>query len=232
MVLVLNFFLNDAFAATFDQVIREQLESTGVSLDFVRVRGAQEVENLLNSLSDYTHVILSGSEASPMEDYGWETPMADVLTHCQEQRKPVLGICYGHQLLVRLLAGKEYLRVAPKPEFGWANVQLKANPLFEGLKDPVFVLSHYDEALALPSDFTLLAESERCPVHAFQYGQLPIWGVQFHPEYDLASSQEIFEVLQTKDPLFKERFIDELEDEHRFRQNRRLFENFINQSTT
>ncbi|MEN1760453.1 type 1 glutamine amidotransferase [Anoxynatronum sibiricum] len=229
MVLVLNFFLDDVFAATFDRVICSQLEETGEPVHFLRVRGEKEVTELLEDLSPFSHLILSGSEASPMEDYGWETPMAAVLAHCQEHRKPVLGICYGHQLLVRLLAGKEYLRVAPKPEFGWANIQLPANPLFEGLEDPVFVLSHYDEALALPEDFQLLAVSERCPVHAFQYGELPIWGVQFHPEYDLASSQEIFDVLKTKDPHFKESFIDQLEDEQRFRQNRRLFVNFINQ---
>jgi GMP synthase (glutamine-hydrolysing) len=51
---------------------------------------------------------------------------------------------------------------------------------------------HFDEACDLPADFHVLAASDRCAVHAFQYRDLPVWGVQFHPEYGPEEAGPIF----------------------------------------
>ena len=227
MVLVLNFFLSDAFAVSFDRMIAEHLKDTGKEIKFVRVSAAITSEEVLIDADRCTHLILSGSEASTLNDYGWEEPMKTVVMNFIEAKKPVLGICYGHQFLVRILAGKNHLRVAPLPEIGWGNIKLQSNPLFEGIKEPVCLLSHFDEAVELPADFHILGASEKCGVHAFQYKELPVWGVQFHPEYDTVSGKEIFDDHEVTEPRFKALFFSEMCDAVQLEQNKKFFTNFI-----
>ena len=228
MVLVLNFFLQDDFARSFDRVIQGHLSKAGQEGRFIRVRENTTAAEVLQQADETTHLILSGSEASTLDDLGWEEEMKKVVETFIQENKPILGICYGHQFLVRCLAGKAHLRKAPQPEMGWGNLSLKENPLFRGLQRPVCLLSHYDEAMNLPEEFTVLGASDKCDIHAFQYKDLPVWGVQFHPEYDLEAGKEIFDDLKEKDPAFPHQFVDELEEESRLEQNSQFFINFIN----
>ena len=228
MVLVLNFFLQDDFAKSFDRVIQGHLSKAGQKGHFIRIRENTTAAEVLQQAGEATHLILSGSEASTLDDLGWEDEMKNVVETFMQQNKPILGICYGHQFLVRCLAGKAHLRKAPHPEMGWGNLSLKENPLFSGLQRPVCLLSHYDEAVNLPEDFTVLGSSDKCDIHAFQYKHLPVWGVQFHPEYDLEAGKEIFDDLKEKDPDFTHQFVDQLEEESRLEQNSQFFINFIN----
>lgn len=228
MVLVLNFFLQDDFAKSFDRVIKGHLSKAAQEGHFIRVRENTTAEEVLQQAGEATHLILSGSEASTLDDLGWEEEMKKVVETFIQEKNPILGICYGHQFLVRCLAGKAHLRKSPHPEMGWGNLSLKENPLFNGLQRPVCLLSHYDEAMNLPEEFTVLGSSDKCDIHAFQYKSLPVWGVQFHPEYDLKAGEEIFDDLKEKDPAFIHQFIDELEEESRLEQNSMFFINFIN----
>jgi GMP synthase-like glutamine amidotransferase len=208
-------------------MIAEHLKDTDKEIKFVRVSTTITSEELLIDGDKYTHLILSGSEASTLDDYGWEEPMKAVVMNFIGARKPVLGICYGHQFLVRILAGKNHLRIAPLPEIGWGNISLQSNPLFAGIKEPVCLLSHYDEAVDLPDDFHILGASKKCGVHAFQYKELPVWGVQFHPEYDTVSGKEIFDELEVSEPRFNDLFFSEMCDAVQLKQNKKFFTNFI-----
>lgn len=228
MVLVLNFFLQDDFAKSFDRVVHMHLSKAETEAHFIRVRENTTAEEVLQQAGHTTHLILSGSEASTLDDLGWEDEMKKVVEAFMNDNKPILGICYGHQFLVRCLAGKAHLRKASHPEMGWGNLSLKENPLFKGLTKPICLLSHYDEAMNLPEDFHVLGASDKCDIHAFQYKDLPVWGVQFHPEYDLEAGQEIFDDLKVKDPAFNQQYVDELDDKSRLEQNSRFFKNFVN----
>ncbi|MDW7670735.1 MAG: hypothetical protein SCM88_03535, partial [Bacillota bacterium] len=137
MVLVLNFFLSDAFAHSFDRVVKKHLEGSGHNPSFIRVRPETTAQQVLQNASEATHMILSGSEASTLDDLGWEDEMKQVVEVFIESHRPILGICYGHQFLVRCLAGKEHLRKAPRPEMGWGDLLLEPNPLFEGINHPI-----------------------------------------------------------------------------------------------
>jgi GMP synthase (glutamine-hydrolysing) len=104
-----------------------------------------------------------------------------------EEELPVLGICYGHQLLAHALGGT----IADNPlghEFGTLDVTLNLSGLRDrllgGLPNPVSVhLSHTQTVLALPAGCTPLAESAMDAHQAFRVGDRA-WGVQFHPEFD------------------------------------------------
>lgn len=95
---------------------------------------------------------------------------------------PVLGICYGMQLACDALGGK--VASAPAREYGRASVQVTAaDELFAGIPDQLEVwMSHGDQVSRVSEDFTALARTPTCPIAAVRHRQLPIYGLQFHPE--------------------------------------------------
>jgi GMP synthase (glutamine-hydrolysing) len=94
---------------------------------------------------------------------------------------PVLGICYGLQLMVHVLGGK--VRPADKREYGHAKVELQnGSRLFEGLPKVLAVwMSHGDEAIELPRGFRQIASSPNA-LAAIENPEQKMWAVQFHPE--------------------------------------------------
>ncbi len=97
---------------------------------------------------------------------------------------PVLGICYGLQLLVLNLGGR--MEQNDDREYGRAQLRIECDdPLFKDLpgSDPRVVwMSHGDRVLELPTDFRVLAQTESSPFAAVRHTERPIWAVQFHPE--------------------------------------------------
>ncbi|MFA4945432.1 MAG: glutamine-hydrolyzing GMP synthase [Lentisphaeria bacterium] len=95
---------------------------------------------------------------------------------------PILGICYGLQLMAKLLGGE--VKRAGSREYGAATLTADtANPLFAGIPAESGVwMSHADEVVKLPRGFQPIAESGRVPNTAVWNGKKRFWGVQFHPE--------------------------------------------------
>jgi GMP synthase (glutamine-hydrolysing) len=96
---------------------------------------------------------------------------------------PVLGICYGLQLVCRILGGD----VKPgthRGEFGRAQCHIhEADGLFTGVPtDTVVWMSHGDQVDAVGGEFVSLAATETCPVAAVRHRSRPVFGLQFHPE--------------------------------------------------
>jgi len=95
---------------------------------------------------------------------------------------PVLGICYGAQLISRLLGGK--VEHAETSEYGKREFTfVKDSPLSEGIpQTSVCWMSHTDRVSALPAGFEVLARTQSCPYTVFGEQNRKIYGVQFHPE--------------------------------------------------
>ena len=94
---------------------------------------------------------------------------------------PVLGICYGAQLIAHLLGGK--VAHADTREYGRMEITCEKGDLFEGIpKDTVVWMSHTDYVGTVPEGFEITAFSKTCPVAAMQCEKRGIYGVQFHPE--------------------------------------------------
>jgi GMP synthase (glutamine-hydrolysing) len=100
---------------------------------------------------------------------------------------PVLGICYGMQLMADHFGGS--VAPAPKGEYGRAKVRLATpvkTPLFKGI-DPDDEgldtwMSHTDQVKTVPSGFKVIASSENAPVAAMAHDRKALFGLQFHPE--------------------------------------------------
>ena len=122
-------------------------------------------------------IILSGGPSSVYEE---NAPVMD--KKILELGIPVLGICYGLQLITKF-SGGEVLNGKLK-EFGKKEINVK-NPgkLLKGLskKEQVW-MSHGDLVARLPEHFEILAQTDTCRVAAFESGRRGLYGVQFHPE--------------------------------------------------
>lgn len=96
---------------------------------------------------------------------------------------PILGICYGMQLICHLLGGR--VASCPKSEYGTLDALLYDSPLFSGVTGQNRVLmSHTDMVCELPRGFRSIARTELCENAAIENPERGIYGVQFHPEVE------------------------------------------------
>ncbi len=126
-------------------------------------------------------IILSGGPASVYEA---DAPKMDAAL--LKLGIPVLGICYGMQLMAFLLEGG---KVHPATEREYGNAQLQVNtasePLFTGLSSEVTAwMSHGDRIDKLPTDFHTIAQTPNSPIAAMVNSNSRLYGLQFHPEVE------------------------------------------------
>jgi GMP synthase (glutamine-hydrolysing) len=123
-------------------------------------------------------IILSGGPNSVYDD---DVPTADPALLRSDI--PVLGLCYGMQLVAHLAGGKVVR--ANRREYGRADVRVEGGRLFTGFgrgeETPVW-MSHGDHVDSPPPGFCVTASSDNSPIAAFEHQTLPLFGVQFHPE--------------------------------------------------
>ena len=122
-------------------------------------------------------IILSGG---PNSVYDSDAPtLADFLLDLDV---PILGICYGMQLLAQALGGR--VERSARREYGHATLHIdRAESLLANLPSPISVwMSHGDQVTALPPDFVTLAHSDTCPYAAIAHPARKIYALQFHPE--------------------------------------------------
>lgn len=131
MVLVLNYMKSDKLAASFNRAVLRPIGKTGKNANFFRVPKAGEIPDL----SKYSHVIISGAEASVVDDNPWDAVLEKIILDSVERKKNLLGICYGHQFIVRAIAGKQCVKRSGIPEIGWTDIQVSDNPIFEGIDE-------------------------------------------------------------------------------------------------
>ncbi|AFV75714.1 GMP synthase (glutamine-hydrolyzing) [Thermus oshimai JL-2] len=121
-------------------------------------------------------IILSGGPRSVYEE---DAPRPD--PRLWEAGLPLLGICYGMQLLAQAYGGK--VERAGRAEYGKALLTAHEGPLFRGLGGEVQVwMSHQDAVTELPPGFKVAARTEENPVAAIEGKDGRTFGVQFHPE--------------------------------------------------
>jgi GMP synthase (glutamine-hydrolysing) len=155
-------------------------------------------------------VVLSGG---PSSVYDADAPNVDDRVFHYD--KPVLGICYGLQLITHKLGGK--VSAAAKREYGHADVEvLNGSKLFQDVPSNLNVwMSHGDDAKELPPGFHLVARTPNAAIAAIEDPERKIWALQFHPEVhhtkhgkDLLKNF-VFGIAGVKADWTPARFIDE-----------------------
>lgn len=161
------------FGSQFTQLIARQVRDLGIYCEIFPYSVSAEK---LQSASPRA-LILSGGPSSVS---GKSAPK--IQKNVFDLDIPVLGICYGMQLLSHLHSGK--VKSSAHREYGLSELEvLDPSGLFHGFRKgeklPVW-MSHGDSVTAMPEGATLVAKSESCPVAAFQWKKMS--AVQFHPE--------------------------------------------------
>jgi len=162
--------------------------ATGMGLESASLRVVRvDVGEPLPDPRQHSGVVVTGSSAMVSHREPWSEATGGWLVRAISAGTPILGICYGHQLLAQALGGD----VAPNPkgrEIGTVTVTLAqaaaSDPLLGGLP-PRFPgqASHVESVLRLPAEAVPLASTRLDPYHAFRAGARA-WGIQFHPEFD------------------------------------------------
>lgn len=187
-------------------------------------------DDLPESIRAYDKLILSGSLTSCLAEGPWITKLDDLIREALEAGKPILGVCFGHQSLIRATGGVNYLRKGSTPEYGWTEIERteSESKLFEGLPNKFYSYSsHLEEVASLPTGMRHLAKSDRCGIQAYEIIGKPAFGIQFHPEKDLESSKKsIKDKLASKDAPFVLR-PNESEKLYDAKVGDTIFENFL-----
>src|SRR5471030_940466 len=161
------------FGSQYTQVIARRVRQLNVYSEIVRYDTPASV---LKSLRP-SGIIFSGGPASV---YAKGAPQPD--KRIFDSGIPILGVCYGMQLLGKLLGGE----VAPsaRREYGRGHLHVsKASPLFKGLPTTLDIWnSHGDSLKKLPKGFHAIATSDNSPYAAIEDSKRKLYGLQFHPE--------------------------------------------------
>ena len=139
----------------------------------------------------FTHLILTGSEASIVEREDWVDAEVEFVRDALSRGVPTLGSCYGHQLLALALCGPAHVRRCLRPEIGWHPIAIREKSGLLGEEGVAYAFSsHFDEVTDLDERFRVLASSVDCPVQSFELKGRPVWGIQFHPEIDIPAARQ------------------------------------------
>lgn len=143
--------------------------------------------------------LITGSRYSVTDDLPWLTGLRKLTNDVVAADLPVVGICFGHQLLADELGGR-----VERAANGWgvgmhtAVVTARRPWMDPSLDEFRLIVSHQDQVVELPSEAVLLAESSHAPIAAFEIGSAI--GFQGHPEFDPAYSAALMDMRRDRIP--------------------------------
>lgn len=166
LILILDFY------GQYNQLIARRVRECNVYSEIVPFNTSIETIKEKNPKG----IIFTGGPASV---YAEDAPKCDPKIF--ELGIPILGICYGMQLMTYTLGGE--VSRAEKREYGSTKVNISKSPIFESLTDTnVCLMSHTDFVSKVPNGFEVIGHTNSCPVAAMQNVEKKLYGIQFHPE--------------------------------------------------
>ena len=161
------------FGSQYSELIARRIRETQVYSEVLPYRTTAEQLRKLNPKG----IIFSGG---PSSVYDKSAPQCD--PEIWDLGIPVLGVCYGMQLMVQRLGGK--VAKADRGEYGKASLYIDdPTDLLTNVEDGTTMwMSHGDSVIDMPTGFELLAHTENTPCAAIAHHQKKLYGVQFHPE--------------------------------------------------
>jgi len=221
MLLIFNTIITPKARDNFTDIIAPRIT-------FGREFSVFILEDELPDLTHFTHLLITGSELSASQGSEWDNKIISVINYFLNADKPILGICHGHQMIARAIAGNNVCRRSPNGEFGWKKMKITKNRIFENVIQPIFIESRYDEVWNLDERFDIIASNGQLQVQAFQLKNKSVWGVQFHPEMLLEDGNKMVEKHLCQYPDDRNYYFNEIEDETLIESNLNIFRNFLN----
>lgn len=176
----------------FDQWFLDCLEMQAEDILLYRVfEEGFFAQQQLPKAENIAGIIISGSPSMLTDNEPWSQKTQRWLAPLLESEIPILGVCYGHQLLAQALGGVVDWNPNGR-EIGEITLNFtddaKQNQLFaefchKGLSSMNLFASHLQSVLQLPAEAQILGQTDKDPYHCFCYKN-HIWGFQFHPEFN------------------------------------------------
>lgn len=139
--------------------------------------------------------LLTGSRHGVYDDLPWIAPLKDFIRAAAGAKRPMVGVCFGHQIIAEALGGK-----VQKAEIGWRvgleTYETRFNGAAQSVAMPAF---HQDQIVVQPPGTDVVASSAACPFAALRYTDAPVLSVQFHPEFSRAYLSDLIDVLAKHD---------------------------------
>jgi len=184
----------------FDAWVINFLGKTDKNIKIIHILKNQK----LPSLQSAAAFIITGSHSMVSEELNWSVELERYIRKIASKKIPLLGICYGHQLIAKALGGKSDFNKKGK-EIGRVKIKRTINssndPLFKGFPRQFYAFeTHYQSAVKLPSKAVVLASNYKEQHQAVRFTKY-IWGVQFHPEFNVNIMKEY--IINQEDELIK-----------------------------
>ena len=140
-------------------------------------------ETILNTYDKNTlGVIVLGSATSVNDKNKWQNEIEKILLNAAEINVPILGLCYGHQLIGKIFGGEVGPLWHGEIKRGNRKVDIKKSPMWGSANSGELLYSHQDVVTKAPPNFDILASSKMVDIEAIQAKNKPIWGFQAHLE--------------------------------------------------
>ncbi len=153
----------------------------------------------LPGLDSFSHIILSGSLSSTLEEADWMLAEEEMIRTAVRDGKALLGNCFGHQLIARALFGRGAVQKREKVEIGWPAMEVLQDDLLLGNAGDIvhgFIL-HFDEVRTISAEKAkIILSSDECANLAFKLINKPVWGIQPHFEIGIVQGFAVMDVVE------------------------------------
>lgn len=168
---------------SFPQMFERMIGATDAAASFATVRLVDG--DALPDPAALDAILITGSPAGVYDDLDWIAPLERFVRAAHETRTPMVGVCFGHQLIAQALGG-----VVRKSEKGWGIGRhvydvVPGNGVIDGGQIAI-ACSHQDQVIAPPADAKTILHSTFAPHAGILYGNGTTLSVQPHPEFTAA----------------------------------------------
>ena len=151
-----------------------------------------------SDIAQFDGCFLTGSPHGAYESIPWIAKEHALICELAAADMPMLGVCFGSQILGSALCGRDQVFRRPDCEVGFLSLPLtpagQTDPLMAQLDQAVeMFVWHNDEVKAGHPDMVILASSSACPNQIWRYQNRPIWGIQGHPELTRQTALTLFD---------------------------------------
>ena len=163
------------FGGQYNQLIARRVRENNVYCEIIPY--TTDIEKI-KSMNPKGIIFTGGPNSAYLED------SPKIAKEIFEIGVPILGICYGIQVMSHILGGNVRKGTNAEKEYGKTEITYKDSAIFEGISTNIVWMSHTDLIDKLPEGFKSIAHTKDCPVAAMENTEKKLYGVQFHPEVE------------------------------------------------